>query len=126
MGLALEALLVVGGTLTALPLIGFAYAVRRIPLSIVGLLQYIAPTMQFLIGVLVFGETFDRNRAVGFAFIWIALVLFAGEGLWRSQRRVGRATRSDVSAPQPASRSARGQPDRVALPADHSGRFPRQ
>lgn len=87
-GLGLDALLVVGGALTALPLIGFAYAVRRVPLSAVGLLQYIAPTIQFLIGVLVFGEAFDRNRAVGFVFIWIALVLFAADGLWRNQRRV--------------------------------------
>jgi chloramphenicol-sensitive protein RarD len=91
-GLGLDALLVVGGALTALPLIGFAYAVRRVPLSSVGLLQYIAPTLQFLIGVLVLGETFDRSRAVGFVFIWIALVLFAGEGLWRTQRRAALAT----------------------------------
>jgi chloramphenicol-sensitive protein RarD len=86
-GFGLDALLVLGGALTALPLIGFAYAVRRVPLSVVGLLQYISPTMQFLIGVLILGEAFDRTRAVGFAFIWIALLLFAGEGLWRSQRR---------------------------------------
>ena len=83
-----DLLLVVSGALTALPLIGFAYAVRRIPLSTVGLLQYIAPTLQFLIGVLVFKEAFDRDRAIGFACIWIALALFAGEGAWRSRRRV--------------------------------------
>ena len=65
---------------------------RRVPLSSVGLLQYIAPTLQFLIGVLVLGETFDRSRAVGFVFIWIALALFAGEGLWRTQRRAALAT----------------------------------
>jgi len=91
-GLGLDALLVLGGALTALPLIGFAYAVRRVPLSSVGLLQYIAPTLQFLIGVLVLGETFDRSRAVGFVFIWIALALFAGECLWRTQRRAALAT----------------------------------
>lgn len=84
----LDLLLVVSGVLTALPLIGFAYAVRRVPLSTVGLLQYIAPTLQFLIGVLVFGEAFDRDRAIGFACIWIALALFAGEGAWRARRRV--------------------------------------
>lgn len=84
----IDLLLVVSGALTALPLIGFAYAVRRIPLSTVGLLQYVAPTLQFLIGVLVFKEAFDYDRAIGFAFIWIALVLFAGEGAWRSRRRV--------------------------------------
>ena len=87
-GLWLDALLILGGALTALPLIGFAYAVRRVPLSVVGLMQYIAPTLQFLIGVWILGEAFDRDRAVGFAFIWIALAIFAGEGVWRSQRRV--------------------------------------
>jgi chloramphenicol-sensitive protein RarD len=86
-GLWLDALLILGGALTALPLIGFAYAVRRVPLSVVGLMQYIAPTLQFLIGVWILGEAFDRDRAVGFAFIWIALAIFAGEGVWRSQRR---------------------------------------
>jgi len=86
-GPALDLMLVFGGALTALPLIGFAYAVRRAPLSVVGLLQYISPTLQFLIGVLLLGEAFDRDRAVGFVFIWIALALFAGEGLWRTQRR---------------------------------------
>ena len=86
-GLGLDTLLVVGGALTALPLIGFAHAVRRAPLSVIGLMQYIAPTLQFLIGVLVLGEAFDRTRATGFVLIWIALVLFAGDGLWRSQRR---------------------------------------
>jgi chloramphenicol-sensitive protein RarD len=91
-GLGLDVLLVVGGALTALPLIGFAYAVRRVPLSVVGLLQYISPTMQFLIGVLVLGEAFDHDRAIGFVFIWIALALFAGDGVWRSQRRAALAT----------------------------------
>jgi chloramphenicol-sensitive protein RarD len=91
-GVWLDALLILGGALTALPLIGFAYAVRRVPLSVVGLMQYIAPTLQFLIGVWVLGEAFDRDRAVGFAFIWIALAIFAAEGVWRSQRRVELAT----------------------------------
>ena len=85
-GLLADGLLVFGGALTALPLIGFAYAVRRVPLSTIGLMQYIAPTMQFLIGVLVFRESFDRDRAIGFAFIWIALAIFAADGLRRSRR----------------------------------------
>ena len=79
-------LLVVSGVLTALPLVGFAFAVRRIPLSTVGLMQYIAPTLQFLIGVFAFHEPFDRDRAIGFAFIWLALAVFAGDGLVRSRR----------------------------------------
>ena len=83
-------LLVLGGALTALPLIGFADAVRRIPFSMVGVLQYIAPTLQLVCGVLVLGEAFDRNRAIGFGFIWVALAIYAGEGLLRSRDRGAR------------------------------------
>jgi chloramphenicol-sensitive protein RarD len=81
----LDTLLVVGGALTALPLLGFAYAVRRVPLSVVGLMQYIAPTLQLLCGVFVFGEAFDRDRAIGFVLIWIALAIFAVDGLRRAR-----------------------------------------
>jgi chloramphenicol-sensitive protein RarD len=49
-------------------------------------MQYIAPTMQFLTGVLIFREPFDQNRAIGFVCIWVALAMFAGEGLWRARR----------------------------------------
>lgn len=86
-GVAVSALLVLGGALTALPLIGFAYAVRRIPFTLVGLLQYIAPTLQLLLGVLFFAEPFGRDRAIGFAIIWAALALFAADGLVRARRR---------------------------------------
>jgi len=85
-GWRMDALLVLGGALTALPLIGFADAVRRIPYSVVGLMQYIAPTLQLLCGVLVLGEAFGRERAIGFILIWIALALYAGEGLLRARR----------------------------------------
>jgi chloramphenicol-sensitive protein RarD len=91
-GLGSDLLLVLGGALTALPLIGFAFAVRRVPLSAIGLLQYIAPTLQFLTGVLVFHEAFDRTRAIGFGFIWAGLVLFASHGLWRARRQAVLAT----------------------------------
>jgi chloramphenicol-sensitive protein RarD len=91
-GPGLDALLVVGGALTALPLIGFAFAVRRVPLSTVGLMQYIAPTLQFLLGVLVFHEAFDRDRAIGFVFIWVALAMFALDGLVRARRQAVVAT----------------------------------
>lgn len=81
-------LLVLGGALTALPLIGFAYAVRRVSLSTVGLLQYLAPTLQLLCGVVVFGEPFGRDRAIGFAVIWAGLLVFAGDGFIRARRRI--------------------------------------
>ena len=81
-----DALLVFGGVLTAVPLIGFSYAVRRVPSSVVGFMQYIAPTLQRLIGVFVFHEVFDRDRAIGFTFIWIGLLIFAVDGVVRSRR----------------------------------------
>lgn len=84
-GAARDLLLIACGALTALPLIGFAYGVRRAPLSTIGLLQYISPTLQFLIGVFAFHEAFDRDRALGFACIWLALAMFALEGWWRSR-----------------------------------------
>ena len=84
-----DALLIFGGAVTALPLIGFAYGVKRIPLSLVGILQYIAPSIGLLLGVFFFREPFDTAKAVGFAAIWTGLLLFIGDGVWRS--RVGGA-----------------------------------
>lgn len=80
-----DVLLIVGGGLTALPLIGFAYAARRIPYSLVGILQYISPTMQLLCGVLILGEAFSANQAVGFGAIWFGLAIYAADG-WRRSR----------------------------------------
>jgi len=75
--------------------------VRRVPLSVIGLLQYIAPTMQFLIGVFVFHEAFDRDRAIGFACIWIALAIFAIDGALRARRANARAA-ATLAAATPA------------------------
>ena len=83
-----DSLLLGTGIFTALPLLMFANAARSIPLWSIGLLQYIAPTMQFLIGVLIYGEAFTLARAVGFVIIWSALFFFWLEGfLWRRQDR---------------------------------------
>ena len=82
-----HALLVGSGLVTALPLALFAYGARLIPLSTVGLVQYIGPTLQFLIGVLVFHEAFPWTRAIGFAFIWTALAIYAADGASRTARR---------------------------------------
>jgi chloramphenicol-sensitive protein RarD len=73
-------LLALAGVITAIPLLMFATAARAIPLYMLGILQYIAPTCQFLIGVLVFNEPFTSARVVGFSLIWIALLLYAVEG----------------------------------------------
>jgi chloramphenicol-sensitive protein RarD len=84
-----DALLVVGGVLTALPLIGFAYGARRIPYSLIGILQYISPTLQLLSGVLLLGESFGPDRAIGFGCIWLALAIYASDG-WRRGRMAAR------------------------------------
>ena len=85
--LALDAWLVIGGPLTALPLLLFAAGARRLPLTTVGLIQYLSPTIQLALGVWGFGEPFDRARLVGFAFIWAALGVYTIDG-WR-RRRMG-------------------------------------
>jgi chloramphenicol-sensitive protein RarD len=76
-------LLAAAGPITAIPLLLFASGARRIPLSALGLLQYLAPTLQFLLGVWIFHEAFTADRLVGFVLIWAALALFAFEGLLR-------------------------------------------
>jgi len=85
-GAGVNALLVGSGLVTALPLALFAYGARLIPYSTIGVVQYIGPTLQLLIGVLVFHEPFSRNRAVGFVMIWTALAIYAVDGMWRRRR----------------------------------------
>jgi chloramphenicol-sensitive protein RarD len=79
-------LLIVGGPLTAIPLVLFGFGALRIPYATVGLLQYIGPTMQLLLGVFIYHEPFGGARAVGFTLIWIALAMYATDGLWRSRK----------------------------------------
>jgi chloramphenicol-sensitive protein RarD len=81
-------LLALGGPLTAIPLVLFAYGARRIPYSTVGLLQYIGPTIQLLLAVLVFHEPFKGPRVLGFALIWSALAIYAVDGMWRNRKAV--------------------------------------
>jgi chloramphenicol-sensitive protein RarD len=88
--LALDAWLVIGGPLTALPLLLFAASARRLPLATVGLLQYLSPTIQLALGVWVFNEPFDRARLLGFGFIWAALALYSADG-WQRARRESEA-----------------------------------
>jgi chloramphenicol-sensitive protein RarD len=79
-GTGSDLLLVGAGAVTTVPLLMFAAGVRRIPLSLVGILQYITPTMQFLLGVLVYKEPFTHTRLIGFGIVWIALIIFGMEG----------------------------------------------
>ena len=76
-------LLVAAGPITAIPLLLFASGARKIPLSVLGLLQYIGPTIQMSLGIFVFHEAFTQARLVGFVLIWSALALYAAEGLYQ-------------------------------------------
>lgn len=84
-----DLLLILGGALTAIPLLLFTAAAKRLPYSTLGFLQYVAPSLQFLLAVLVFGEPLTTAHLVCFAAIWVALAIFVGEGL-----RAGRAARA--------------------------------
>ena len=76
-----SAMLVCGGLVTTVPLLLFAAAAQRIPLWLMGVLQYINPTLQFLLGVLVYREPFSHAQLIGFSIVWLALILFGVEGL---------------------------------------------
>lgn len=82
-----DVLLVVSGVITAIPLFLFAFGARQIPYSTIGVLQFIAPSLQLASGVIVFNEPFGHDRAVGFLFIWVALAIYAGHGLWQARTR---------------------------------------
>lgn len=81
------ALLAGTGVVTTIPLVLFAAAAQRIPLVLVGLFQYIAPSLQFTLGVLVYQEAFTRERQIGFSIVWGALLLFAVENFYNQSRR---------------------------------------
>ena len=74
-------LLMAGGVVTAVPLILFGAAAIRIPLSTIGLMQYIAPTMHFVIGVAIYGEAMPAGRVAGFVLVWIALIVLTVDAL---------------------------------------------
>jgi chloramphenicol-sensitive protein RarD len=75
-----------GGPLTAVPLLLFAAGARRIPMTTLGILQFVSPSILFVLSVLVFKEPMELPRLIGFALIWSALVVYSLEGLFNSQR----------------------------------------
>lgn len=86
-GVGHSLLLAAAGPITAIPLLLFAACVARVPLTTVGLLQYVTPVLQFLIGWLVVGEALPLSRWIGFGLVWAALVLLTWDGLRASGRR---------------------------------------
>ncbi|MEW9527728.1 EamA family transporter RarD [Microbispora sp. NPDC049125] len=95
-GLGHAALLAASGLITAVPLLCFTASALRVPLTVIGVLQYIAPTLQFLCGVLVVHETMPASRWAGFAVVWLALAVFTWDGLRAAHtaRRDDRAARA--------------------------------
>jgi chloramphenicol-sensitive protein RarD len=81
-----DLLMIGAGVVTVIPLLMFASAARQIPLTLVGILQYIAPTGQFLLGVLIYGESFTTDRLIGFSLVWLALAIFTAENVWQRRR----------------------------------------
>lgn len=85
-GFEIDGLLLLSGVATSVPLLLFAHGARRISFITVGLLQYITPTMTFLLGCLVYGEEFKPSHALGFTCIWLALALYTFDGVRRYRR----------------------------------------
>ncbi len=79
--------LLLAGPLTAVPLLLFAAGARRIPLATMGVLQYISPSLQMLLGVWLYGEPFEAARAIGFYLIWLALVVYSLDSLWNGRKQ---------------------------------------
>ena len=74
----IDALLLFSGVVTSVPLFLFSYGARRVPYSTIGVIQFIGPSLQFVCGLVVFGEPFESARATGFVLIWIGLLIFVG------------------------------------------------
>jgi len=107
----LQFLLVLAGPITAIPLLWFAAGARRIPFSLLGLLQYIGPSLTLWLGVWLYGEPFNADRLIGFALIWTALVVYSLESVRALLR--GRVTPPVVPIVPIADD---GRPDSTALP----------
>ena len=96
-------LLLLAGVVTAVPLLLFAAGARRAPLTLMGMLQFVAPILQFIIGVWLLGEEMTLERWIGFSLVWIALVVLTADSLAQARRtrRARRATALETSAAAP-------------------------
>jgi chloramphenicol-sensitive protein RarD len=82
------ALLLMAGAVTSIPLLFFGAAARRLPLSVIGLMQYLAPIMQFTFGVAIMGEPMPLERWIGFSLVWVALVILSIDALSHRRNRL--------------------------------------
>lgn len=85
-------LLLAGGVVTSVPLVLFAFGARQVPYSTIGVLQFIAPSLQLACGLVVFGESLAPARAMGFALIWVGLLIYIANALWQARARAAVAT----------------------------------
>ncbi|WP_333707074.1 EamA family transporter RarD [Ottowia beijingensis] len=90
-GAGTDALLISTGLMTTVPLVAFAVAARRLTLAALGMLQYISPTLQFLLGVFVLHEPVDAQRLAGFAAVWLGLLVFSAGAYRRHRTRLRHA-----------------------------------
>lgn len=97
-GWGMGVLLALLGPVTAIPLMGYAAAANRLPLAVLGVLQYFTPTAIFIIGITVFQDTVNSVEWVGFALIWAALLVFSANA-WRNARRPNEADVLEVAEP---------------------------
>ena len=88
LGVASDLVIVGAGIVTTMPLLMFTSAARRIPLSLVGILQYISPTLHFLLGVFFYKESFTQVQCIGYVIVWLGLVLFGIESFFASRSQV--------------------------------------
>jgi chloramphenicol-sensitive protein RarD len=102
-----DALLMLSGVLTALPLLCFGQAARRLRLSTLGFLQYLAPSIQFLLAVFLFGEPFRPEQQVGFGCTWAALLIFTADSLLAQRRQTLREREPEVPQPRDEEREIR-------------------
>lgn len=105
-------LLMASGPVTALPLILFSYGARRLTLSTVGIVQYINPTLQFLVAVLIFGEPFGVVHMIAFALIWTALAIYSSSAFTqdRARRRAVMVSEAEVVVSTNPSSDASAKP----------------
>jgi chloramphenicol-sensitive protein RarD len=100
-GWSMALLLVTTGVVTGLPLVWFGHAARHLRLTTLGFLQYLAPSCSFFLGVFLYHETFTRAHLITFTFIWVALIIFTAEAIWR-----WRAGRGREAIAEPVARAA--------------------
>jgi chloramphenicol-sensitive protein RarD len=87
----MRGLLCLSGLVTAVPLWLFSYAARKVPLSLLGIIQYVSPSIQFALGVFAWSEPFSKAKLVGYALIWLAVAAYAVEGFWTHRKAMALA-----------------------------------